>query len=161
MAHIEVLVEVGHVRADGLEEPHTLQLKVDGLDAAPAWDRATEAVYGFLKAETEAQEMVSRQVQAAEGPWCNDNHHARDATYLCNLPPDHQGPHGNFQSGRTWPRRTPVDLEERRLYHWAQINRIWCNESPVEGEPRGHCCNLWRHHAGPHEHNPERGGDCA
>lgn len=158
MGHLEVNVEVDHVRTDGLEEPHVMQVKIDGLDASRAWDRAQEVVEAFLRAEIEEQRAVNRQVQAAEGPWCNNNELLiAGQRFQCNLPPGHRGPHDNFQSGRTWAQRTPQDEEQKRLYHQAQINRIWCNESPVEGEPRGHCCNLWRHHAGEHEHDPKRG----
>lgn len=103
MGHLEVNVEVDHIRTDGLEEPHIMQVKIDGLDASRAWDRAQEVVDAFLRAEIEEQMAVNREVQAAEGPWCGHNHQARDAVYVCNLPPAHRGPHENFQSGRSWP----------------------------------------------------------
>jgi hypothetical protein len=102
MAHIEVLVQVDHRTTDGMEEPHTLQIKVDGLAASEAWNRADTAVSQFLKAELETQSEVDRQIQAAEGPWCNHSGLIGNVGYLCNLPPGHRLPHHNFSTGRTW-----------------------------------------------------------
>jgi hypothetical protein len=167
MGHLEISIEVDHLRPDGLEEPHVLQIKIDGLSAAQAWDRAQGVISSFLVDEMNLQDSVNQKVQAAEGPWCNHLLNTpRGGGFTCNLPPDHRQAHQNFQSGRSWAQRTPPEgTEENRLYHQAMINRIWCNESPVEGEPRGRCCNLWRHLAGPHEYDPRRDNsrqeDCA
>lgn len=104
MARIEVTVDVPHLTTDGNEEPHVLQLKLDGIDAGPAWRRVNALIGVFLDAEEEAQRIVDRQVQAVEGPWCNNNELVvGEQRFLCNLPPDHRTPHENFQTGRTWP----------------------------------------------------------
>lgn len=105
MARIEVTVDVPHRTRDGMEEPHVLQLKLDGIDAAPAWDVVHDLVGRFLGVEDAAQREVDRQIQAAEGPWCSDNWDdpRTNIGYLCNLPPNHRGRHENFQTGRGWP----------------------------------------------------------
>jgi hypothetical protein len=107
MAHVEVLVQVDHRTTDGMEEPHTLQVKVDGLGSDDAWARASDAVQEFLSAERAAQRDVDRQVQAAEGPWCNEILVMGDTGYHCNLQPQHLFGHENFQSGRSWSDPTP------------------------------------------------------
>lgn len=103
MARIEVTVDVPHLTTDGNEEPHVLQLKLDGIDAGPAWRRVNALIGVFLDAEEEAQRIVDRQVQAVEGPWCDHAAVFKNVGYHCNLPPDHRTPHENFQTGRTWP----------------------------------------------------------
>lgn len=115
MAHIEVLLQVDHRTTDGMEEPHILQLKVDGLAASTAWDRASDAVHAFLLAETAMQTEVDRQVQAAEGPWCNSNGQIAGVGYLCNLPPGHQGSHENFSTGMRWNQPSPAQAEYERM----------------------------------------------
>jgi len=115
MAHIEVLLQVDHRTTDGMEEPHILQLKVDGLAASTAWDRASDAVHAFLLAETAMQTEVDRQVQAAEGPWCNSNGQIAGVGYLCNLPPGHQGSHENFSTGMRWNQPGPAQAEYERM----------------------------------------------
>jgi hypothetical protein len=107
MAHVEVLVQVDHRTTDGHEVPHTIQVKVDGLAADAAWDRASDAVQEFLSAERAAQRDVGRQIQAAEGPWCNEILIMGDTGYHCNLQPGHQFGHENFQSGRSWSDPAP------------------------------------------------------
>jgi hypothetical protein len=107
MAHIEVLIQVDHRTADGHEVPHILQVKVDGLAADAAWERTSDAVQGFLNAERDAQRAVDRQVQSAEGPWCNEVLVLGDTGYHCNLQPQHMFAHENFQSGRSWSDPAP------------------------------------------------------
>jgi hypothetical protein len=111
MAHVEVLVQVDHRTTDGHEVPHTIQVKVDGLAADAAWDRASNAVHGFLLAEKAVQMEVDRQVQLAEGPWCNHNGEIDGTGYLCNLPPDHRPPHENFQTGQKWTKPSAAQAQ--------------------------------------------------
>jgi hypothetical protein len=115
MAHIEVLVEVDHLRTDGMEEPHVLQVKVDGLAANEAWGRVDTAVSQFLQAELEMQAQVNREVQAAEGPWCNHNGDIDGVGYVCNLPPHHQGWHENFSTGNRWIDPSAAQIEYDRM----------------------------------------------
>lgn len=58
MSHVEVLIEFDHLNAEGFEEPHTMQIKVDGLPAQLAWDRAYSAVHEFLFHEQQYQDLV-------------------------------------------------------------------------------------------------------
>jgi hypothetical protein len=97
-----------------MEEPHTMQCKVDGLAANEAWGRVDTAVSQFLKAELEMQSQVNREIQLAEGPWCNHNGDIDGVTQLCNLPPHHQGWHENFSTGNRWTQPSAAQAEHDR-----------------------------------------------
>lgn len=103
MGHVEISVEFDHRTAEGFQEPHILQLKLDGLEGLAAWAQADDLVCRFLATEEDRQQEIdaNRRPDVARGP-CDQTKKIRDRVSRCNLPSGHRGSHCDGRTGSSW-----------------------------------------------------------